>query len=163
MPSISFTDREFRLWVASMSLHLEYHFSDVPLFTTNAGPTIYDMYLHHFPEHPSGDVVGGDYYTRAQHKCNACQIFIEKYGSLVTLDKRGSVTPIMWDIWRTPGTYRRSISAIYDYLKYSSSITGVFYDTSKVWGVSPNHEGTQYPYHFHVIPPPCPYLSQPPY
>lgn len=140
-------DVQYRRWVASISTHLADNYGAGPLFTTNVGPYLWDWYINAFPPD-----------RRAYHTCNACRQFIERYGSLVSINEDGRLVPAMWDIGRVPKEYKASVSAMVDILNghgYADGkqllcqVTGVFYSSDKVWG-RPHSNGW---YHLAVMPP----------
>lgn len=142
-------DVQYRRWVASMSIQLADNYGAGPLFTTNVGPYLWDWYINAFPAD-----------RRAYHNCNACRQFIERYGSLVSINEDGRLVPAMWDVGWVPKEYRASVSAIVDILSghgYADGegrsvlcqVTGVFYSTDKVWGRPCSGDW----YHLAVIPP----------
>lgn len=140
-------DVQYRRWVASMSTHLSDNYGAGPLFTTNVGPYLWDWYINAFPPD-----------RRAYHNCSACRYFIERYGSLVSINEDGRLVPAMWDVGRVPKEYKASISAIVDILqgngyadgeKLLCQVTGVFYSSDKVWGRPCSSNW----YHYAVMPP----------
>jgi len=136
-------DVQYRRWVASISTHLADNYGAGPLFTTNVGPYLWDWYINAFPPD-----------MQAYHTCTACRQFIERYGSLVsingpkgprpTANEDGRLIPAMWDVGRVPKEYKVSVRAMVDILKgYGLGtnggnppchVTGVFYSSDKVWG-----------------------------
>lgn len=140
-------DVQYRRWVASMSVHLADNYGAGPLFTTNVGPYLWDWYINAFPAD-----------RRQYHDCNACRQFIERYGSLVSINEDGRLIPVMWDVGRVPKEYKASVRAMVDVLKGYGlgtnggnppcQVTGVFYSSDKVWG----RPCTGQWYHLAVIP-----------
>lgn len=57
-----------------------------PLFTTNNGHLLWDIYLNAFPLE-----------TRQYHNCNTCRAFIERFGSLVWIDGDGRKRSAVWN------------------------------------------------------------------
>jgi hypothetical protein len=131
-----------------MSIHLADNYGAGPLFTTNVGPYLWDWYINAFPPD-----------RQAYHTCSACRQFIERYGSLVSINEDGRLVPAMWDVGRVPREYKPSVRAMVDVLKgYGLGtnggnppchVTGVFYNSDKVWG----RPCTGNWYHLAVIPP----------
>lgn len=146
-PSGNKYDVTYKHWVTSIGVRLSMDYSDVPLFTTNTGPQLWDAYINNFP-------LG----ERDYHQCSCCRQFIEKYGSLVTIGSSGSLVPVMWDIERAPSRYRASVSIMADILKGQGAwgdyayvnVTGVFVSSSKLWGTPPSDMWR----HYSVQPPP---------
>lgn len=90
---------------------------------------------------------------QAQHTCNACRRFVEKYGGLVTIDALGDLVPAMFD--RGPGVYAAAFDAV-SFAVQSAKVTGVFVSSEKVWGLPENRDrvrGTRWS-HMAVVPPP---------
>ncbi len=139
-------DVQYKHWVASIGLQFAQEYNNVPLFTTNAGSALWDAYIDHFP------VKERDY-----HRCSHCKEFIERYGSLVTINANGSLVPVMWNIDRVPSNYRPSVSAMMDILCWGSKwkyypqveVTGVFISSKKQWGTPPSATWR----HYHLTPP----------
>ena len=73
-------------------------FGNVPLFTTNAG-NIFELYLDNLPG------------SRQYYNCHACKNFLERYGSLVTIDEGGNKIPVMWS-GQFPEFFQKSVNAI---------------------------------------------------
>jgi hypothetical protein len=90
--------------------------ANAPLFTTDA-PDLWSKYLDGFaPE------------LRQYHNCNTCRAFIERFGSLVTIDDAGAKRSAIWDQPSAQGTrYEASFRALCDAAERDSNqVIGVF-------------------------------------
>lgn len=142
------TDTVYTHWLKSIQDNFIENYQDAPLFTTNQGPALWDAYIDHFPPGKR------DYY-----RCSHCRRFIERYGSLVTINDRGALIPVMWDILRAPSRYRDSVVAMSDILRGNGTwgdyphvqVTGVFVSSKKEWGTLCTDNWV----HYHVLPPSC--------
>jgi hypothetical protein len=91
------------------------------LFETDAGD-LWSLYLKNLPE---GE---GQF-----HNCRCCRKFIERFGSLVTIDEKGHTTPAMWAPDGSDFFYEPSFSAMFHRVK-AARVTGVFLCKDAVWG-----------------------------
>lgn len=94
-----------------------------PLFTTDAGD-IWEAYLHSFPEG----------HERQYHNCHACRQFIQRFGSLVTIDKAGFTSPAMWRTESAPYPYQKAVSNMATRVR-RAKVTGVFMSSESTWGI----------------------------
>jgi hypothetical protein len=73
---------------------------------------------------------------RQHYNCNCCKRFIQRYGSLVTVEKGGFIEPLLWT-GNAPGDwpefFRTAILAMRKLL-LASRINGVVVNTEEVWG-----------------------------
>jgi hypothetical protein len=93
-----------------------------PLFTTDAD-NLWDLYLSSFAD--SAD--------RQYHTCHACRNFIERFGSLATIDTCGYVAPAIWDVDDTPDAYVGAVAAMSRAVR-RARVTGVFLSPDATWG-----------------------------
>jgi hypothetical protein len=93
------------------------------LFKTNTR-SVFEAYLGALP---------GDSDDRQVHDCHACRHFLERYGDLVTVDGKGVLVPVMWDVADVPPFYRLVFKAL-DARVRSSRIVSPFYTRETVWG-----------------------------
>lgn len=104
------------------------------VFRTDA-KGLWDLYLSGLPAH-----------QRQFHNCHCCRSFIEKYGSLVTIDETGKTTPVMWDP-AVRGLYAESFYAMH--LRVSNArVVSPFVSKEATWG-NPQTEGWE---HLSVTP-----------
>lgn len=94
------------------------------LFTTDA-KGLFKAYLSGFPEE-----------TRKGYDCRACQKFIEKFGSLVTIDEVGITHSAIWEGCNPPERFAKSVEAMLRILQgaRSARITGMFLSKEYIWG-----------------------------
>jgi hypothetical protein len=100
---------------------------DTQLFTTSiGGEALWQTYLNSFP---AAD--------RQFHNCNACRKFIERFGSLVTIDYQGNTHPVAFDPADWEGgqalVYQKGLRAMHR-LVQGARVTGVFYCDAHIWG-----------------------------
>lgn len=92
---------------------------------------------------------------RQHYTCHACRHFVERFGSLVTIDtETGRTTPVMWS--SRPGGMYSDVFAVLDRIVSKSRVTGVFVSDAKEWGMLSNRDGKRpgvYWHHLHVSPP----------
>jgi hypothetical protein len=90
---------------------------EVPLFTTDAykrhDTTLWDAYLNSFPPE-----------ERQYHTCSACRHFIQRYGTLVTIEA-GRTTPAIWDEGDAPDLYKTAVAAMARLVR-RAKVTGIF-------------------------------------
>jgi len=89
------------------------------VFTTNATDLFY-IFLKNLPS------------DQQHYNCKTCKKFIENYGGLVTLDKHGLVKPTVWPV-NIDGFFAKSVRKLTEEIR-NSQVTGVFYNTSSIWG-----------------------------
>jgi hypothetical protein len=92
-----------------------------PLFTTNA-EGLWAAFLAAMPKD-----------QRQYHNCHACRHFIERYGSLVTIDDAGATVPAVWHWHDAPEFYKPSINAMIAIVR-RAGVSGVFLSSLPVWG-----------------------------
>ncbi|MFZ2361610.1 MAG: hypothetical protein WA040_19880 [Anaerolineae bacterium] len=93
-----------------------------PLFTTDA-EGLWDAYLGSF----------ADPDVRQYHNCHACRQFIERFGSLVTIDEEGATKSAIWDEDDAPDAYKPALAAMAKLVR-RARVTGVFLASNPVWG-----------------------------
>lgn len=96
------------------------------LFLTDA-KGLFEIYLNNLPE------------DRRQHyQCKCCRRFIEKYGSLATIQEDGSWSSAIWGASEgVPEFFASAVSDLNGEVR-SSKIIGVFLSSEKTWGVEQN-------------------------
>ncbi len=112
----------------------------VPLFTTDLDPDrIWEAYL-------SGFATSAE---RQHHTCNECRRFIQKYGTLVTIDEtHGTTRPAVWDAADAPILFSDSIGRMAR-LVSNATVTGVYLTKDTTWGMPKTGVWK----HFYVRPP----------
>ncbi len=110
-------------------------FGKIPLFTTDVDG-LFDIYLASIPEE-----------YRQHYNCHTCEIFLERYGGLVTIDELGRVMPVMW-CGNIPTFFSESVSNMQRAIK-RASITGIFLSKDSVLGIPITGEWT----HLHAMNP----------
>lgn len=70
---------------------------------------------------------------RQSHQCHACQSFVERFGSLVTIDADGKTASILWLEEDAPAELRASVQAMLAIVR-EARVTGVFLSSETVWG-----------------------------
>ena len=93
----------------------------VPLFTTNA-EGLWDAFLAAMPED-----------QRQYHNCHACRNFIERYGSLVTIDDVGIMRSAIWHVDDAPEAYKPSVAAMITLVR-RAGVSGIFLASEPIWG-----------------------------
>lgn len=93
-----------------------------PLFTTDA-IGLFDVYLENLPEE-----------SRQHYNCHACRRFIDRYGPLAQIGENGDTEPTLnLNLLSVPTFFRSSFSAMMRKIG-GAKVTGVFLDSSAVWG-----------------------------
>lgn len=93
----------------------------VPLFSTDA-QDLFDAYLQAMPAS-----------QRQEHECHTCRSFVERFGSLVTIDTDGRTSSMLWHEDDAPAELRASVQAMLAKVR-EARVTGVFLSSDKVWG-----------------------------
>lgn len=107
------------------------------LFTTDAFD-LWEFYIRSYPES-----------IRQYHTCNACRKFIERYGSLVTIDEHGSIAPALWHVDDIDGVGDDALAVAAMVKRLSkASVTGVFLSSDLTWGQPVTGAWT----HLHLFP-----------
>ncbi len=92
-----------------------------PMFTTEA-PDLYSLFLENIPAD-----------ARQHYNCNACRRFVNRFGSLVTVNpETGKQTTVMWG-GQVPEFFRRAVKAMKAKVE-GARITGVFVSDEKALG-----------------------------
>jgi hypothetical protein len=91
------------------------------LFTTNV-TNLFGLFLNSLP-----------YDARQHYTCRTCTNFVERFGGLVTIDKKGNVKSAMWDKYNAPSFFKNAIGTLKTIVE-NSTVTGVFVSSDKVWG-----------------------------
>lgn len=94
-----------------------------PLFTTDA-EGLFEAYLQGFPEE------GGE---RQHHNCHACRHFIERFGSLVTIDEKGIAMPALFHGDGVHPHYALAFAAMARIVR-KAKVTGVFLSAQATLG-----------------------------
>jgi hypothetical protein len=116
-----FTDHDYGHFVDRMGATFAGAASG-PLFTTSA-PDLWEKYLDGFE--PS---------LRQYHNCNTCRAFVERCGSLVTIDEHGARHSALWAAGTADGTpYAESFRAMRVAVE-RARITGVFLSSVPLLG-----------------------------
>lgn len=92
-----------------------------PLFKTDA-KGLYDLFLDNLPEE-----------ARQHYNCNACRHFVNRFGGLVSIDKKtGEQTPVMWGT-KAPDFFANSVKTLRKKVK-NAKVTGVFITSDRRLG-----------------------------
>lgn len=73
-------------------------YSDYPLFVTNVD--LFDVYLNNIPEQ-----------YRQHYNCHCCRQFLDRFGSLVSVNDEGRLVPVMWE-FSVEGMFAGVVKAI---------------------------------------------------
>lgn len=92
-----------------------------PLFTTDASG-LFDLFLSNLP---------GE--ARQHYNCRACRNFIDRFGGLVRIDRKGTIHPAMWT-YAPPGIFTIPLEEIRERVK-RAKVTGVFVPDSVNLGI----------------------------
>lgn len=114
MKTVLHQDPQFDAFVRVVQHQLA-SFGTQPLFTTDVDPDLFfqQAYLGGFASH-----------LRQYHNCNCCRRFIQRYGTLATIDDNGVIRSAMWP-QKAEGLYAISIVQMGAAVE-ASKITGVF-------------------------------------
>lgn len=129
-----------------------------PLFTTSASVDgLWEDYLNGFPgeSHYGPCLCGADRTgpsaeghdpkctarilfptgKRQHYNCNTCKRFLQKYGTLVRIDKDYASVPILWDDLRDylPPLFQRSVGLMWQRVE-CAEVNGVFLFSEEEWG-----------------------------
>lgn len=92
------------------------------VFQTDAAD-LFETYLEHIPDT-----------ERQLHNCNACKVFLRRYGGLVTVNSSdGTLVPLMWNLDAAPEFYHNTFSALQTKIR-RARIVSQFFTTERVWG-----------------------------
>lgn len=91
-----------------------------PLFVTDA-TNLYDVLLNNLPID-----------ARQHYNCHTCRHFVNRYGSLVSIDDEGNLKPVMWKY--SPHFFGPALETLYKIVK-KSKVTGVFITNEKRLGI----------------------------
>lgn len=108
-----------------------------PLFTTDADE-LWGLYLGSFQDEDD----------RQYHNCHECRQFIERFGSLVTIDAAGMTASAIWNEDDAPDAYKPALTAMAKAVR-RAKVTGVFLSADRVWGTPK----TSVWHHLSVTPP----------
>lgn len=92
-----------------------------PLFTTDV-ENLFSIYLSAIPAS-----------DRAYHNCHACRRFIDRFGTLVTINDAGVAQSAIWDASDAPDLYKPAIKAMLSTVT-KAKVTGVFICSEKQYG-----------------------------
>ncbi len=99
--------------------------NDARLFTTDA-TGLFDLFLDGLPAD-----------RRRHYDCRACRRFVERFGGLVTIAADGLPASVIWDPFRVPEFFRRSVGEMARVVG-RANVDGVFLCDEKVWGLPEN-------------------------
>lgn len=105
------------------------------VFTTDA-KNLFEIFLEGLPEN-----------ARQHYRCNACKGFVNRYGNLVVINKKGVITSLLWDTVTTPSFFIEAIQAMQNEV-VNAKVTGVFFSAKPMWGINVTGKW----HHMHVIP-----------
>ncbi|WP_020559698.1 hypothetical protein [Thiofilum flexile] len=91
------------------------------LFITDA-PELWPLFLNNLPE----DV-------RQKYTCSACRQFMKQFGSLVRIEKNGSVTSALWAPKAVPAFFQPAVEALQQAVE-QAPIKGLFVSSLTVYG-----------------------------
>ena len=97
--------------------------SNLPLFKLWIGEVnLFDLFINNLEEK-----------YRQHYTCNCCRSFINRYGSLVTVDETGTMSSAIWNT-NVPVAFRKSVQAILKALE-NGVISKTFISSDFVYGV----------------------------
>ncbi len=130
-------DHELPEFLAGMQRQMEALLTqpDAKLFTTDAAEV--------WPAFLAGLPTG----YQQEYTCNCCRHFVERYGSLVTIDAGGTQHPVFWDT-EGPEFYGAAVGAAYAKVR-SAKVTGIFASDETTWGTPVTGSWT----HMAAVPP----------
>lgn len=91
------------------------------IFKTDA-KDLFNVFLNNLPKN-----------ARQHYNCNACHGFIRRYGGLVTLDRFGNQTSLLWDSKKVPKFFRNSVKTLQTIVE-EAQVTGVFVSSEQHLG-----------------------------
>lgn len=116
-------DAEYSAFLARVSARFRSNVGDGrPVFTTDAGD-LWEVYLGTF----------ADPAERQHHNCHACRQFIQRFGSLVTIDEAGRTAPVIWNEEDAHAPQRSAVAALARAVR-RAKVMGVFLSPERVWG-----------------------------
>jgi len=115
-------DADYHALLVSVQAQLEHALtSSAPLFTTDTGD-LFDLFLAALPAE-----------WRQYHTCNACRKFFERYGGLVTISEKGTITSAVFTVLPSDNFYANAILSIANQIALAG-VTGVFVSPESLWG-----------------------------
>lgn len=114
-------EHEYHIFSQRIKETFENRDKESPLFKTNT-EDLFDIFLDNLPS------------ERQHYTCHACRRFVNKYGGLVTISEKGTITPVIWEPKNTPSFFKNSVEKLHLEVK-NSKVTGVFYSNDNVLGV----------------------------
>lgn len=107
-----------------------------PLFLTHT-EDLNELYLSNIPEIMEG--------VRQHYTCHACRQFLQRFGSLVTINEDGITQSVLFNEEFVPALFKTSVQAMREAVE-SASVSGVFIPDARVLGTPKTGEWT----HLHV-------------
>ena len=109
-------DQEYSNFVHSMSKRFAGAYGDgkTPLFKTAENENLFDVFLDSIPQE-----------DRQYHNCSCCRHFVNRYGSIVSVNDDGSTKSAVWSVQNAPDYYKPAMEAMIAKIK-KSKISGVF-------------------------------------
>lgn len=107
------------------------------LFKVNVQESLFNLYIDNLPEE-----------SKQHYTCNACKHFINRFGSLVTIDDTGSVKSAVWNIETTPSLFISSVKAMKKAVE-NARVNDVFLSDVAKLGIPKTGEWS----HLHVVLP----------
>ncbi len=111
-------DRDYNALLQSMGNAFAVHKG--PLFQT-ATPDMNALYLDSLPS------------ERQIHDCSTCRHFLQRFGSLVTINDDGTTRPALWEPQTVPEFYLRSVGTMAN-ATARAQVTGPFLSGDVMWG-----------------------------
>ncbi|KXN75044.1 hypothetical protein CONCODRAFT_14380 [Conidiobolus coronatus NRRL 28638] len=91
------------------------------LFNTEVD-NLYDLYLSNLPKE-----------DQQRYTCNACKLFIDRFGGLVTIDENIAMKSVMWSVEHAPAFFIPAVAAMRSAV-LRARVKGVFIPDSRVLG-----------------------------
>lgn len=116
------TDADYHAFLQRVNARFLANIKDEPLFETLA-LDLWSVYLDSFP----------DPEQRQHHNCHCCRNFIERFGTLATIDANGRVESAVWHEDDASELYRPAVAALRKAVQ-RANVAGVFLASERTWG-----------------------------
>lgn len=131
-PDGNVSDETYHEFVQMMQVRFNRLSKDQPVFSTDIGPSLFDIYLKALP---AGE--------RGYCKCNTCKTFMQRYGHLVVIDDKGLQDSVFWADEDSLGLYVPAAKAMRRAVR-KARVTGVFLAKEQVWGTPKTGKWSHY-------------------
>lgn len=122
-PRFSPEDAVFDAFVAAIQARLA---------AATAGPPVH-LFTTETPDLGEVFLAGLAAEDRAEHTCQACRRFLQRFGGLVRVTPEGATTPVMWSPEGVPGRYAGAVEGLAAAVS-RAPISGVFLSSEAAWG-----------------------------